>query len=66
MTHRNAKLTALARLTIVHRLRDGWTQAQTATAMGVSRATVAKSAGRPGPPSTGRLAFAARRFRCLT
>jgi len=42
MTHRNAKLTPSARMTIVQRVQDGWTQAQTATAMGVSRATVAK------------------------
>ena len=42
MTHRSAKLTAAARLTIIERLHEGWTQAQAATAMGVSRATVAK------------------------
>ena len=42
MTHRSAKLTPAARLTIIERLHDGWTQAQAAAAMGVSRATVTK------------------------
>jgi len=42
MTHRSAKLTPAGRLTIIERLQAGWTQAQAATAMGVSRATVAK------------------------
>ena len=42
MTHRNAKLTPWARLTIIRRVSAGWTQAQAATAMGVSRTTVAK------------------------
>ncbi len=42
MTHRNAKLTPRAQLTIIKWVSAGWTQAQAATAMGVSRATVAK------------------------
>ena len=42
MTHRNAKLTPSARQTIIERLEQGWTQAQVARGMGVSRATVAK------------------------
>jgi len=42
MSHRNARLTPAARLTIIERRRGGWTQAEAARCMGVSRATVAK------------------------
>jgi transposase InsO family protein len=42
MAHRNARLTPAGRLLIVQRIAEGWTQAQVAEAMGVSRATVAK------------------------
>ena len=46
MSHRNAKLTFQARLTIIERLASGWPQAQVAAGMGVSRTTVAKWAKR--------------------
>lgn len=46
MSHANAKLTVQSRLTIIQRLEQGFTQAQVATGMGVSRATVAKWAKR--------------------
>ncbi|GAA1346668.1 hypothetical protein GCM10009595_00320 [Falsarthrobacter nasiphocae] len=39
--YRNARLTFHGRLLIVQRHQDGWTQAHTATAMGVSRTCVA-------------------------
>ena len=42
MPHANAKLTPRGRLLIVARLRDGWTQAQVADAMGVSRTVVSR------------------------
>lgn len=42
MSHANAKLTYHGRLLIVQRRQKGWTQAQVAESMGVSRATVAK------------------------
>jgi len=42
VTHANAKLTVYGRRTVVERVQLGWTQAQVAEAMGVSRSTVAK------------------------
>lgn len=42
MTHANAKLTFAGRRLIIERSMAGWTQAQVAEAMGVSRSTVAK------------------------
>lgn len=42
MAHANAKLTFAGRRLIVERVQAGWTQAQVATAQGVSRSTVAK------------------------
>ena len=42
MTHANAKLTVYGRRTVLERVQRGWTQAQVAEAMGVSRSTVAK------------------------
>ncbi len=39
MIHRNAKLTVAGRLLIVRRIQDGWTQAEVAEALGVSRST---------------------------
>lgn len=40
MSHANARLTVHGRLLIVRRLRQGWTQAHIASAMGVSRKCV--------------------------
>ena len=42
MAHANAKLTFYGRRLIIQRLELGWTQAEVAEAMGVSRSTVAK------------------------
>ena len=42
MTHANAKLTFAGRRLIIERIEEGWTQAQVAEALGVSRCTVAK------------------------
>jgi transposase InsO family protein len=42
LAHANAKLNVAGRLLIIERLQAGWTQAQVATAQGVSRTTVAK------------------------
>lgn len=46
MAHANAKLTLYGRRLIIERLEQGWTQAEVAAAMGVSRSTVAKYAKR--------------------
>lgn len=46
MAHANAKLTLAGRRLVIERLEQGWTQAQVAQAMGVSRGTVAKYARR--------------------
>ena len=46
MCHANAKLTLYGRRLLIERLEQGWTQAQVAAAMGVSRSTVAKYAKR--------------------
>ena len=46
MAHANAKLTIYGRRLIIERLEQGWTQAEVAEAMGVSRSTVAKYARR--------------------
>lgn len=46
MAHANAKLTLFGRRLIIERLEQGWTQAEVAAAMGVSRSTVAKYARR--------------------
>ena len=42
MAHANAKLTFAGRSLIIERIGAGWTQAQVASAQGVSRSTVAK------------------------
>ena len=42
MAHPNAKLTLAGRLLIIERLGRGWTQAQVAESLGVSRSTIAK------------------------
>lgn len=42
MAHANGKSTFAGRLLIIERLQKGWTQAQVAEAIGVSRSTVAK------------------------
>jgi transposase InsO family protein len=42
LAHANAKLTPAGRLLIIRRLELGWTQAQVAETLGVSRATVGK------------------------
>lgn len=46
MSHANAKLTVQSRLTIIRRLELGFSQAQVAAQIGISRATVAKWARR--------------------
>jgi transposase InsO family protein len=46
VTHRNSRLTVFGRHLIVQRLQQGYTQAATAAAAGVSRSTVAKWAKR--------------------
>ena len=42
MWHRNAKLTYLSRLDLVHQVEEGWTQSEVARQFRVSRPTVAK------------------------
>ena len=42
MWHRNAKLTYLSRLDLVHQVEEGWSQSEVARQFRVSRPTVSK------------------------